>query len=671
MITIPSNSKWKKANNSDLYGNVYISKNIDFDEEGYLKLSRASHSTMNETVDTDFNRVASIAYLETGTYFVQTWDDPFSVGADVLADTPIQITGANFPVGSVKADSVWFTGKLAVSEAADLSYYEQGGGGWTDTNISLTSTSSTSQHPIKVFQSLSYLAVANVNTVGVYSDLTATPTLVRTLTIPADFEITSMAYFNQNLYIGTRHKYGARTYMFVWDGTGTAAQAAYEVDSQIIHDICMFQDSVVLLIGNGSLLRFNGAGFTFLDAFPIFYTDRVLTDESNIRIYHNSLRSNGEVIYISYSDSDNTNNFMLNQPSGIWCYDPKVGLYHKYSFSSALTIKEDINTADVDTATDQITVAAAPVTGTEVFFREGASPLNPLVDEEKYFVIKIDATHIKLAETKADALAGTAIDLTSTGNDTATELIFFPKTDYGVLFSERPSAISTIDYSSQLPQYGTDIIWAADTEDRDNLSNSSSQLGSVSNNIENRGYFVTPRYFSPSVTDSYNNISIKYSPLQTELDKIIIKYRTLDNGIREIDLSDWTITWTSTTTFTSTSTVWADAVAGNEVEILSGAGAGFLAHISTITSNAGTYTITLDEAFDNYASGDVARAYFANWTKLKVLTSSDAANDLGYWSVDLGKQKNGKFFQVKIELRGIGVKIEELLINNQTYLPSN
>jgi hypothetical protein len=133
-------------------------------------------------------------------------------------------------------------------------------------------------------------------------------------------------------------------------------------------------------------------------------------------------------------------------------------------------------------------------------------------------------------------------------------------------------------------------------------------------------------------------------------------------------MENWAVIWTSTTTFTTTNAEWADAVVGDEVEILQGAGAGILGHIVSVLENAGTYTVTIDETFDYFEAGDDATAVFRNWKKWKTIEYGDSNAGQYYISEQLGSK--GKFIQMKIELRGVNVTIEELLIDNVSRLPA-
>lgn len=666
MINIPNETKsFAISNTSDLLGNLYVVKGMNFDNEGYITLSNAVKACINESQDANFDQATVIVYNgDLGNYFFQTWDEPYNVDVYILAQRPVEDTGANNPTGDSTTDATWFGDKLVVTMDTDVRYYDSPTNAWVDTNISLTAPAfSNYRHVIENFRNLGYVAIANVNSIGLYSAMSATPTLVRTLNLPSDQTITGMKYFNQNLYIATQSPYGEDAFIYVWNGTGTAYQSAFKVDATEIFDIEVYKDNIIIFASNGAIYQFNGSGFSILCALPIFYTDIILTS-----IRHNVLKSNGDVFYLSFSDGSNDDKKLLNQPDGIWCYEPKVGFYCKYPFSISTTIKEDINTSAVDTGTGQITVTNDWATGTEVFYRGGSPTLTPLVAETKYFVIRVDATHIKLATTLANANNGTAITLTSTGVN-GQDFVFFPKTDYGQFFTtHRPAALTTIDINQSYPQYGMDVIWSAELGRR-TADTSTGYLGSTSPSVESRGYIITPKITSAEITDQYNTFVLKWTPLQSELDKIIVKYRTIDDVRNYINMENgrWVITWTSSTTFTTTQSDWEDAEEGYEVEILRGAGAGLLAHITSITENTGTYTVTIDETFGDYVSGDVGVATFRNFLKLDTITTSNVENTEGYKSIQIGKR--GKFIQFKIECRGIDVKIEEIKVDNKYFAP--
>jgi len=682
MIRVPTldGKQWLQTNTSDLTGNVFVTKNISFDTEGYLILSNATPAMYSQANDADFDEVAAFCRCDDYGYYAGTHDDPYEIDENrPYGVLPTKIVDAGAVGLNIQGDATFFGSSMVASQDNDVDYYTPSTNTWTDTNIALTATSQ-SQHPLTHFISLNALAVANVNSVAMYEfPITATPTpfasggVNSVMTVPSNFYITSGTYFNDNLYNGTMNREGGKAALYVWDGTGTAAQSVYEVDSVIIWDTETHQDSVTCITGAGELLRFNGSGFSRMSALPIFYTERKMADETNIAMYKNSLKSNGDLLYINWS-SDAYPLKLNDQPDGIWCHDEKVGMYHRYALSGAVAVYDTIATTDVNTTTDIITVTAAPITGTECLYNDGnLTAIAGLVHGQKYYVIKDSATTIKLASTLANATAGTAIDLTGTGNN-GQVLTFFPKTDYGQKYVGRSSALLPYARIMPEPQFGIDLLWSGSVASR--TISDTGIMGSTTPAISNRGYFITPKIFSTNVTDTFNKVVLKFSPFKDEADAILIKYRTYDdeNLEQENSFTKWFATWTSTNTFTTTEIEMAayktrfDAGERDEVEFIVGGGSGYIAHISNITEAGGTYTVTLDEAYPYYESGDTANFCVRNWKKWKTISYGDSNANQYFINEQLGVA--GKFIQFKIELRGVGVRIEELIVDNVFKLPA-
>lgn len=98
-----------------------------------------------------------------------------------------------------------------------------------------------------------------------------------------------------------------------------------------------------------------------------------------------------------------------------------IGTLPQVTFASA---------TDVNTGTDVITVTGHPYnTGAKVYYSAGTAAVGGLTTATAYYVISASANTIKLATTLANALAGTAINLTSTGTGTQT-LTFIMETRF-------------------------------------------------------------------------------------------------------------------------------------------------------------------------------------------------------------------------------------------------
>lgn len=111
----------------------------------------------------------------------------------------------------------------------------------------------------------------------------------------------------------------------------------------------------------------------------------------------------------------------------------------------------------------------------------------------------------------------------------------------------------------------------------------------------NQSYFVTTRHESDSVADAFETVVIKTDTLDTG-ESVVTKYK--DETRPNFPLEVLNISWLNGTQFTTldalTGVVEAtEAVFGDEVEIISGAGAGQMAHVVSIEGGT-TKTVTLD-----------------------------------------------------------------------------
>jgi hypothetical protein len=164
--------------------------------------------------------------------------------------------------------------------------------------------------------------------------------------------------------------------------------------------------------------------------------------------------------------------------------------------------------------------------------------------------------------------------------------------------------------------------------------------------IQKNGYFVTTKIFSPNILEAWEKVALRFKRLLDSTDKIVLKYRTT-----EADPTYATITWTSTTTFTTTTNVSAyyDSTLGRgyEVEVLQGKGSGKCAHITAISENGGTYTVTVDETFTGATSG-TAKARFQKWIKI------DSIDSLTKDYVDIGLNLKTVWVQFKVFMQHTG-----------------
>ena len=693
--------KWSQTNSSDSSGTLQRTRNMDFDLEGYAKLAKRSRSIYDIT---NGGRVLWIEYYQqTNKYWFMTLASGgiYSVNATTFATTDESGT-SNVPAVDTtggRNDATQWQGYLYATSTTTLRRMDSSGA-WS---LSLTGTS------FSGISGAGYLAVhQRKNALGITQGnqvllIDTSHTLLATLTVPAEFQATSLDYSDGYLILGTRNVNNGEAKVFRWSGNTSIAEYDYGVGS-VRCVVRKYANTFIAINGLGQILPFNGGGFGQpLGTFPIFFreVDWDYDGSSYLgRIINRGVKVNGDQIYINVSprillpSADTAGHIFENWfEGGVWCYDPSVGLYHRYSHSSSLRVSNTIATSAVDISTDTITVSAtAPVTGTPVIYCSDSSygssigtAVGGLTNRTKYYIIYVTATTIKLATSYQNALDGIAINLTGTGND-AQVLIYAPNRDFGGstlggsgILVDAGSAITLV--SNRENAYRTDaaeVIFGARLG-KTSISGAYS-LCVATFGQENRGYIQTPKLLSGNIVDSWQNITVKFRDVDTIEDKIVVKYRFIErtDTLTGIDQAhSQTATWVNTSKFTTTADISAAKI-GDEVSFHSGSGSGYMAHIANISVSDGTYTVDLDEVIQNVTGDDTVGFIIENWNKFGTISTDDVdyftngnedryASGSGQKTFSILTGNKSKWLEVKAELRGEDVSIEEILVNNKPF----
>lgn len=675
MIKLPQQNRWVQNNRSDKYnpnafGLLDLTKNINFDEEGYLKLSPRTVTIIDEAENGDFGVPLAIGKVSETEFIVATSSNAnFNISIPTTTLTCAENDGTAEPTLTSDSYAVYFNDKWVATTATGMFYRDissDDSATWTDTSI--TATTSGVKHILEVFRSRNQLCISNGNTVREYNTAFS---LQVTLTIPADFEIVGMAYNNYKMGIITRPATASantNAFLFIWDGSSTTAGQGVDIGSESAISITAYKASFVVLTRSGKLLYFNGGGFDTLDEFP-FYNDgyQLGLSTSDVAFGENMIVDDDKILvhvgFTFQSIGRKKELFDYYNPSGVWCYDPLVGLHHKYSPSISKAYNFGVTDANVNTTTDVMTVSSGtlPATGSIVRYIAGTTEIGGLTLQNDYYLIKTATTTFKLATTKEYALQGIAIDLTSVGSGGNNYFYMYDLKDYSATFYDDAGALGKIGGTST---YYQDIFIGGDFDTTALASNDS--LCMVVPFLENRGYFQTLKFFSEEIRDSSNHLLIKFKPLGDN-DSIVVKSRYEDViGIPVATLTS--ATWDGTNTLHAThdfseAKTYFDAGGELELEIVSGAGAGTISKITDIGSGSGVYSFSLEDNVLGAASTLSCHFVINNFAHATTITSAN--NNDGYVLVPINT--TGKFIQFKIELRGSDVTIEEMNFINKEF----
>lgn len=685
MIEIPSKSskKWSVSLDSDLFGNLVRTRNLDFNKKGYLSLARKPFTMLTEAEEVNFESPLVILSDDDNFYAFTSQEmfeiDPNGTNGDFSWSEKSAGTPPSF---GFQSDACFWQSLIFASGATTVNSYTPST--WTSR---ITGLSSSYPHPICVSEHQNYLAVGDGNAVKLYNTAYS---LVTTCTIPSDHVVTWIRWMGNLLYMGTRNIQGGDARMFIWNGSGTAAQNAYGAACDWLFSGCEFDSKMTVVTSRGQLLYFTGAGLAQLRTddgremnLPVYYTNvpwgsNASTSNLRGKVTSRGMKASGRKLYlvvnseVEYTDGG-TPDFLPNFPSGLWVADPAgPGLYHR----AGADHKQRQKVTPSSLSSDALTLSAAQSfeTGDPIYCTAVGSLTGDIKANMIYYAIKTSSTVFKLANTPQQAKDG--VNITITGTTTSSEFFFNVYESVGA--TKAQAGPVEVFSAMGMPRFnGIEVVYGMDVRNPSNTTVGCFMSLGMGRNV---GTLITPKIQASAFKDTFQKLFAKFPPLNLASRKIIVKYRTENRwGLPgRMDFDGGAATWVTDTTFTvnpKTYDMYAAAI-GDEIEFYAGAASGYTAHISNITVDSSTqWTITIDEAMPDVVAAETSDFYIDNWTKHATISSSDTAKAAAAGLKKMILKKKAKWVQLKIELRGY-TDIEEthdleelMLINSadQTY----
>lgn len=690
MINFPTNpnGQWSVSQGSDKTPDIIETRNLDFSKHGYIKVSPKVATIYNEASNADFKTLVGGKVTSNGSGLLMTTDQPFnfSLSSDMSIS---ENTTSGVPSGSVNGtDTAQYGDKFVITLNTSAVFHKQ-----VDTWTAIGSLSLTTgkRHPVSVLEGRGTLVIGDGNTVkqGIIdgsNDFQAEDSLgadASQLTLPTGQEAKAIAYNRDFVGIATWNNSTQEAMFCVWDGFSVGANYIYPIGSSHGYLVIPYKDTFLGVTGGGRILAWQSGGMTEVASFPSTFKSAIwgIGDNPN-HIHPKGYWVDNDKVYINVEtthDSDGTedwSDYYPPMPSGVWCYDPNVGLYHYASMTGALVNRSSfVATASVNIATNEITSGATtPATGTPVFYFNASTLIPELTSGGLYYTIKTGASTFKLATTLANAIAGTAIDLTGTGF-AQQSFLFIPQSDFGQSYSNsRAGALMFTGAKSGANIYGN-ILFGGTTY-ANNITTDLDCLFVTISKIENRGSVVFAQARSENIDDVWQNVVVKFRDMFGEHDKIIVKIKTVDKDglpvypiLPNTSPSQRLGTWVDSTSLTTTVDL-SDVSVGDEIEFVRGAGSGYLAHITALSETSGTWTVTIDEEIRNIATSDTCLFYITNFKKIGVIDSDTITFKDGYAVLPV-MAGSAKWIFTKLELRGVKTSVEDVQIINKTNKPSN
>lgn len=173
------------------------------------------------------------------------------------------------------------------------------------------------------------------------------------------------------------------------------------------------------------------------------------------------------------------------------------------------------------------------------------------------------------------------------------------------------------------------------------------------------GYLTTPWIPAQEVEEAWDKLWLLYTKFLSSSAKVNFKFRISKKTFNVFDRGVTGCIWTSTTSFTTTSSDGSLLLVGDEIEVISGVGAGLVAHIIAISLSSGIYTITIDETCTG-ATGKLTVMAF-NFTKL------DSIQDIVSSFKRVSISQTSPLIQFKIVMFGVGnsPEVDKIKINSE------
>lgn len=359
MFSVPNEQKqFSQPNDGDAFGNLFATYNLDLkSNKGRMRVGEGVRKAFTNADNADFDGYAAqiVTYTGgTGGIFAIS-GKAFSTADETPTSGWAQAStsGEDPDGGNTVADATVFDGLLLVSGSATsgtqdiLAWNGTTWSSWWKTTLSQTGFATGHRTLLRVGADGNlYLTVESNKLYKV----TPTPTVSVSGAGTLDFSATPhtfecMETSSNRLWIGTQNDSG-EAIVIEWDmaPNSISANRLHKVGCKAVWAIAIWNDVPYAVCSDGKLRAFNGSGFEVVAQFPS--GEKLLEDEY--------VHPNGWAIidglphFLTKGGEDNGNNTYTRAkgsnwyfPAGVYCYDPAIGIYHRFAIGAGASTQED------------------------------------------------------------------------------------------------------------------------------------------------------------------------------------------------------------------------------------------------------------------------------------------------------------------------------------------
>lgn len=342
MTNIPKNRIIKQNNYGDIGGDIVESFNLDLTSNyGAARVTRTKKVIDSDDVS-DIRLPVAFAFYNDVFWFASN-DFVYKGGASPSNQFTLQnVGGTPSDVTEALSDMEVFNNCLYVSQGTSIAKLNN----TTWSTAVSTQLTAARPHLLKSFGSGDnarlyitdeYYKIHSINT----SDAIAvTGSFTMDFKLGDDWTITMLEAAENALWVGLLNTNDGTGAVYEWDGaTENVWNRRFILESGVMSGVVL-NDVPYIMDARGKLMKFNGAGFAEEDRLANLsqYSMKGAFDGTNLRYIHPNgmtVTDYGSILIAVSNDITNQLGYINNVPSGIYEYQPGIGLYHKYSVSSS------------------------------------------------------------------------------------------------------------------------------------------------------------------------------------------------------------------------------------------------------------------------------------------------------------------------------------------------
>jgi len=235
--------------------------------------------------------------------------------------------------------------------------------------------------------------------------------------------------------------------------------------------------------------------------------------------------------------------------------------------------------------------------------------------------------------------------------------------DYGQYNVRIAGAIDVLKNATSSSEKGR-IVFGATIQSESATTDTTSVSGLFTDDTaktsQSLGFFTTNQIFSNRIADTWQKIYVMYRNFLTSTDKCVVKYKTEESTPTKCD-----ITWTDLDRFTTTTDLSAYEK-GDDIQLIQGFQSGRNLIIESISENAGTYTVIVDEDLPSNTVDKSSVARIDKWILAGTITNEDNKQ---YKALTLPTKNISPWVQFKVVMRFTGDnELYRLRVINKTNI---